>query len=124
MSKTLGNFFERKEPKGSKYTFQDPLLTTTTPLQHTRDYFDDPNTPHPTSSYNKFSHSAEGFSRNQQEPVNSSAHNQKEGSEEDRFEKLIASFSKLCANFESNHKKLLRSEESQKENYKQRYGYQ
>lgn len=109
--KTYDNFFEKKEQSIPTYQLEEPAKVNASLKSNSKDHSESKN-----KSF-KYSSSIDHYeTKKSLENLNSKAEsiNDPEG-----FDKLIQSFRKLCNNFESNHKKLLREDQNYKENFKE-----
>lgn len=109
--KAYDNFFEKKEQPIPTYQLEEPAKPTAALKSSSKD--------HSESKNKSFKYSSSIDHYETKKSLDSLAGRPESINDPEGFDKLIQSFRKLCSNFESNHKKLLREDQHSKENFKE-----
>lgn len=109
--KTYDNFFEKKEQPIPTYQLEEPAKANPALQSSSKDHSDSKN-----KSF-KYSSSIDHYET--KKSLDSLNNKPETINDPEGFDKLIQSFRKLCSNFETNHKKLLREDQNSKENFKE-----
>lgn len=96
------NFFEKKDPVRNAFAFEEQLKVNSTLKGNNLDR------PEPKNRSFKYTPSSEDYETKLSMENKSNKDKIELLEDGEGFDRLIASFRKLCSNFESNHKKLLK----------------